>query len=399
MTKEKIQGDLPPDVAARLDNSRRGPFVFHTALTGRCDAWGWPGDLTVLLPQWAFFGNPRTMDEAFDMSQASGGYTMSYIAETFRSRWPNPSLYASWDFAPIWPMSIIWGPMDYYGVVLPCAYAYKRAQEPLHVLMQLKAKQYVKTPVAGINAFPKIYQPGETFEGPIFVVSDLDHAVGKHIVDVQIFDSHLDLLRESTIDVPGVDQGPSSRALGAYAWDIPKTMPNQIALICVSLRDAAGKLVSRSAYPIWISSERNKLIGDVATRRDHGPWLTDLKRAATRLGIVPVSKEAAFSQDDYLPGDQHCASVCVEIANIGSKPAFQTGVEITDADCRYLCDDNYVVLMPGETKRITFEIDRSTQLFYERVRNELIQPIGKELQFTARAWNAPAETTTIPVRR
>jgi len=270
VTKEKIASDLPPDVASRLDNSRRGPFVFHTALTGRTDAWGWPGDLTILLPQWDFFGNPRTMDEAFELSQVSGGCTTAYIAETFRSRWPHPSLYASWDFAPIWPMSIIWGPVDYYGAVLPCAYYYKRAQEPLHVLMQLKTKQYVKTPVAGINAFTKVYQPGEDFEGQVFVVSDLDHAVENHTVHVQLFDSKLALISEKTMDVTTIEKGPSSVSPGAFIWSIPKASPNQVALACVSLQDTAGKLVSRSAYPIWISSERSKLISDVPTRRDHG---------------------------------------------------------------------------------------------------------------------------------
>jgi beta-mannosidase len=399
VTQEKIAPFLPPDVAGRLDNSRRGAFVFHTALTGRCAAWGWPGDLTILLPQWVFFGEPRTMGEAFDLSQVSGGYTTAYIAETFRSRWPHPSLYASWDLAPIWPMSIIWGPVDYYGVVLPCGYYYKRAQEPLHVLMQLKTRHYVKTPVGGFNAFTKIYQPGDEFAGQVFVVSDLDHAVGKHTARMQVFDSNLHLLRESTIDVAGVEQGPSSRSLGAFTWSIPKSLPNQVALVCVSLRDAAGKLVSRSAYPVWISSERDKLISDVATRRDHGPWLTDLKKAATKLKLVPIDKQAVFSDADYLPsGDRHCARVCVEVTNTGSKLAFQTGVEITNADCRYICDDNYFVLMPGETRRITFEIDRNPQPFYECVRKELVEPVGSELEFTATAWNAPAEVASIPVR-
>ena len=400
VTKEKLEPYLPRDVASRLDNSRRGAFVFHTALTGRCEGWGWPGDLTILLPQWVFFGNPRTMDEAFELSQVCGGYTTAYTAETFRSRWPYPSLYASWDYAPIWPMAIIWGPMDYYGVVLPCAYYYKRALEPLHVLMQLKAKEYVKTPVLPLNAFPKIYEPGEKFEGPVFVVSDLDHAVGKHTAQAQLFDSNLDLMHESTMNVTGIEKGPSSLSLGTFTWDIPKSLPDQVALVCVSLRDAGGKLVSRSAYPIWISSERSKLIADVSTRRDHGPWLTDLQKAQTKLEIVSVNKEAAFSGTDYLPaGERHCAGVCVEVTNTGRKPAFDTGVEITNADCRYTCDDNYFVLMPGETKRITFDIDRSTQPFYECVKRDLVEPIGGELEFTVTAWNAPAEVVRIPVRQ
>ena len=397
-TKENLNSCLPQDVLSRLDNSRRGAFVFHTALTGRCDGWGWPGDLTVLLPQWAFYGNPRTMDEAFEISQVSGGYTTAYTAETFRSRWPYPSLYASWDYAPIWPMSIIWGPVDYYGAVLPCAYYYKRAQEPLHVLMQLKSKEYLKTPVVPLNAFPKIYQPGERFEGSVFVASDLDHPAGGHIAELQVFDSSLGLVHQGVMSVPVVGSGPTSLALGTFTWDIPSNLPDQPALVCASLRNVSGKLVSRSAYPIWITSNRGKLISDISVRRDSGPWLTQLRNAPTRLRITPLSASLSFSDGDYLPsGTQQCATVRLDVTNIGSKLAFHTGVEITNADCRYVCDDNYFVLMPGETKRVTVQIDRSIQPFYDYVKPELIEAVGSELRFRASAWNAPSETAVVAV--
>ena len=400
VTQEKLDQLLPQDVLARLDSSRRGSFVFHTALTGRLEGMGWPGDLTVLLPQWVFFGNPRTMDEAFEISQVCGGYTTAYIAETFRSRWPHPSLYASWDYAPIWPMSIIWGPVDYYGVVQPCAYYYKRAQEPLHALMQLDAREYVKMPVQPLNAFSKVYEPGEQFKGRVYVASDLDHPIGAHSAELQIFDSKLDLVHRGTMKMEGLESGPTSRLLGTFTWDIPPTMPNQVALVCVSLKNESGELVSRSVYPIWISSERSKLVSDVQARRDYGPWLTDLKKTPTRLRITPISKAASFSGSDYLPsGKEHCAAVILDISNIGDKPAFHAGVEITNADCRYVCDDNYFMLMPGETKRVTMEIDRSIQPFYEAVKPGLIQPVGNQMAFTASAWNAPPETVTIAVGR
>ena len=169
-------------------------------------------------------------------------------------------------------------------------------------------------------------------------------------------------------------------------------------MVCVSLKNAAGKLVSRSVYPIWISAERAQLVHDVATRRDHGPWLTELKQAPTKLRLRTISKKASFSGEDYLSaGTQQCAKVVVEVANIGHRPAFHTGIEITNADCRYLCDDNYFTLMPGETRQVKIEIDRSLEPFYDFIRPELIQPVGGELKLTASAWNAPAEACTVAV--
>jgi hypothetical protein len=398
VTKEGLERFLPPDVAARLDASKRGAFVFHTALTGRLEAMSWPGDLTVLMPQWVFFGNPRTMDEAFEISQVCGGYTTSYIMETYRSRWPHPSLYASWDYAPIWPMSIIWGPADYYGVVQPCAYYYKRAQEPLHVLMQLDAREYVKMPVQPLNAFTKLYEPGEEFKGRVYVVSDLDHPIGAHTAEVQVLDSKFELLEHGSMAMSSLESGPSTLLLGTFKWQIPASTPNQLALVCMSLKDESGKLVSRSVYPIWISTERVRLLTDVPTRRDHGPWLTDLKKSPTKLKITPITKRISYSGDDYLPlGKEHCASAVLEVTNIGDKPAFHTGIEITNADCRYTCDDNYFLLLPGETKRVKFEIDQSIEPFCEYVKRELIEPVGSKLEFTATAWNAHAETASVAV--
>ena len=397
VTKDELDTVLPPDALVGWDKSRRGPFVCHTALTGRLA--GWIGDLMLILPQCILFGPPRTMQEAFDVSQMCGGYTNAYTIETYRSRWPLPSLYASWDYAPIWPMSVIWGPVDYYGVLQPAAYYYMRAQAPLHVLMQLDPKEHMKVGQP-MDAFPKIFEPGGQFKGRVYVASDLDRPVSECTADVLILDSRFETLHTESMRVHSIEKGPSSVLLGSVAWDIPASLSNQTAIVCVSLKDKGGRLVSRSAYPIWISSERGKLVTDVPTRRDHGPWLTELKKSPTKLKITPVSAQASFSDKDYLPsGKQRCARVVLDVANIGDKPAFHTGVEITNADCRYIFDDNYFMLMPGETKRVTVEIDRSIQPFYEYVKKTLIQPLGNELEFTVTAWNAPSRAATIPVGR
>ncbi len=397
VTQDELDTVLPPDALVGWDNSRKGPFVSHTALTGRLA--GWIGDLMLILPQSILFGIPRTMQQAFDVTQMCGEYTNAYIIETFRSRWPTPSLYASWDYAPIWPMSVIWGPVDYYGVLQPSAYLYKRAQEPLHVLMQMDPVEHMKSGMM-MDAFPKVFEPGGDFKGRVYVVSDLDHSAGAHTVELQVFDQKLDLIRHSAMKLAGMERGPGSMLLGTFTWHIPASMSDQTALVCTSLRDGAGKLVSRSVYPIWISSQRARLLSDVATRRDDGPWLTEMQEAQTKLKITPVGERAVFSERDYLPGGRrHLARVTLDITNIGNRPAFHAGVEITNADCRYIFDDNYFTLMSGESRRITAEIDRSTEPFYDYVKPSLVQPVGKSIEVTARAWNAPAEVVSIPVAR
>jgi len=446
VTKDELDTILPADVLTGWDRTRKGPFVCHTALTGRLA--GWIGDLMLILPQSILFGIPRTMEEAFETTQMCGGYTNAYTIETYRSRWPHPSLYASWDYAPIWPMSVIWGPADYYGVLQPSAYLYKRAQEPLHVLMQMDPEELMKNP-QGFDVYPKVFQPGGQFKGRVYVVSDLDGPVGELTAEVNILDSRFESLHEVNMNLADMESGPATAFLGEVVWDIPVSIPNQTALVCVSLKDDAGTLLSRSVYPIWISSERAELVREWGPRRDHGPWLTELKKTRTKLRLTPISRQASFSgesdvkplvdgngqvtphprfarplpqgerhsefplpwrerdrvrgkslNEDYLPsGKNRCASVVLEVENIGEKPAFHTGMEIANADCRYLFDDNYFTLMPGETKQVTATIDRSIEPFYDYVREELIEPVGGELVFEARAWNAPAETATVAVRR
>ena len=165
------------------------------------------------------------MDQAFEISQVAGAYMFAYNAETFRSRWPLPSLYASWDFVPIWPMSLIWGPIDYYGTVLPCAYDYKRALEPLHVLMQMDPPEPVKVAVGESDAFPKVFAPGEPFKGRVYVVSDLDHPVGRHSAEVRILNAKFEPLHQDSLKMNRLDSGPSSLLLGMITWYNPSRHP------------------------------------------------------------------------------------------------------------------------------------------------------------------------------
>ena len=140
-TPDRLDLYLPAYLLEEWDNSRRGAFAFHGALTGRLGGWT---DLELVMGTWIYFGIPQNMDEAIEISQLHNGIMASYIMDAYRAHWPLPSLYVSWDYAPIWPMSTTWGPIDYYGGVQPCAYYYKRGQEPLHVLMQY-----------GSNSLPK----------------------------------------------------------------------------------------------------------------------------------------------------------------------------------------------------------------------------------------------------
>ena len=396
VTKDELDTVLPQDALAGWDNSRKGPFVCHTALTGRLE--GWIGDLMLILPQSILFGIPRTMQEAFETTQMCGAYTNAYTIETFRSRWPHPSLYASWDYAPIWPMSVIWGPVDYYGALQPSAYFYKRAQEPLHVLMQLDPEEHMKIP-QGFDAFPKVFGPGGRFKGRVYVVSDLDHSVLEQVAEVKILDSTFELLHAANMNLTSIATGPTTEFLGEVIWDIPASIPNQTALVCVSLKDDTDALVSRSVYPIWISSDRGELVRSWEPRREHGPWLTELKKTQTKLRLTPITERVSFSEEDYLPsGENRCAKVVLELENIGDKPAFHTGIEITNVVCRYLLDDNFSTLMPGEVQQVTVTIDRSIEPFYDYVKKDLLEPLGTEVVFQARAWNSPATTVALALQ-
>ncbi len=374
-TTEKLNLYLPSDVLQGWDNTQRGPFAFHTALTDRLP--GWVGDMELVIPTWLYFGVPRSMEDAIEFSQIHNGLMTSYIMEAYRAHWPLPSLYVSWDYAPIWPMSITWGPIDYYGGVQPCAYYYKRGQEPLHVLMQY-----------GANSYPRAYAPGQQFEGKVYVVSDLDSAISDYTVSVSVLNAQLQRVTQSQFTLSNLAAGPSTAQVGTFSWQIPAGMTAQPMLVALFLKNSAGEIASRSVYPIWVTPEASAMMADPSIRRDRGPWLTQLKSAQTQFLISRVSQSVDFTGDE--------ATAVLDITNIGTKPAFNTGLEIEGADCRYICDDNYFYLLPLETKRVTVQINKGLHPFYEGVKPELIHPVGASLRFTVNAWNAPPVSTNIP---
>jgi hypothetical protein len=373
-TTENLSPYLPADLLSNWDNSRRGPFAFHTALTDRLP--GWVGDMELVIANWLYFGVPRSMQDAIEISQLHNGFMTSYIMDAFRAHWPLPSLYASWDYAPIWPMSITWGPVDYYGGVQPCAYYYKRAQAPLHVLMQY-----------GSNSVPRAYAPGQQFQGKIYVVTDLATALSNHKVDVGIWNDEGQKIVQSQYLVASIPSGPASVWVTDYNWTIP-AMRAQPVLVVLTLKDNVGRQVSRSVYPLWITPEASAMMADHTIRRDRGPWLTQLKTAQTQLALTPVSTQATFEGEE--------AEVVLRIGNTGSRLAFNTGIEISNSDCRYICDDNYFCLLPGESRTVTVRINKQLHPFYERVQPALVRPVGADLQFVAKAWNAPSVTVSVP---
>ena len=151
------------------------------------------------------------------------------------------------------------------------------------------------------------------------------------------------------------------------------------------MKDAGGKLVSRSVY--WPRSLR--LLADEAVRRSfreapkqwpelpRGPWLKPAVAARrTSLGISLIEERPSA------PGR---SVVRLRVANAGELPAFPVKIDIEGGRRAFFATDNFFWLAPGESREISAEV------LWRDSRS------GRRWKASASAWNA--ETVTAALSR
>lgn len=102
--------------------------------------------------------------------------------------------------------------------------------------------------------------------------------------------------------------------------------------LCVELRDEAGTLLSRSHYCPRVGTPQVRMPYLV-----DGPWISDVKKAATTLEAVAVCGQE---------------EVTVTVRNTGALPAFQVYLHGPGMDHVLLYSDNCFWLEAGESKDI-----------------------------------------------
>ncbi|HJQ30774.1 MAG TPA: LamG-like jellyroll fold domain-containing protein [Pyrinomonadaceae bacterium] len=161
--------------------------------------------------------------------------------------------------------------------------------------------------------------------------------------------------RESTVSAPADDIARGFRV------ELPGGTTRGVAFIKLELKDESGRVLSENFY--W-----------------HAPQPSGY-RALNELPAADVSASALRY------AVKAGARVEAELTNRGASVALAVGVTLRDAanGARLLpayASDNYISLLPGETRRVSIETTAT--------------PAGRDLQVELKGWNV--RTTAVPVR-
>ncbi|HXN16805.1 MAG TPA: glycoside hydrolase family 2 TIM barrel-domain containing protein [Candidatus Binatus sp.] len=298
----------------------------------------------------SIYGAPSGLDDYETKAQA-----MAYDGERAMFEAYSRNKYTStgiiqWMLNNAWP-STIWHLYDYYQQPAGGYFGTKKACEPLHVLYS-----YDDNGVAVVNS------RYEKFSGL---------TVTAHVYDNSL---HETFSREAKADV---DADGVARVLTLPAEAFSPGSP--LYFVKLELQSNDGKTVSTNFY--WLSPKKNTYEWG---KTDYKYTPVSSYEDLTALQNLPKAKlEASGTSVSTADGPE----VHLTLKNPSDHLAFQVrfGVRRKGQDAEILpvfWDDNYIELMPGESREISAKYLRTTD-------------ISEPLEMTVAGWNI--ETITIPL--
>src|SRR5207248_5468410 len=259
------------------------------------------------------FGPPSSADEYTQLSQLMTYEGERAMFEAYRRNMYTSTGVIQWMLNNAWP-SIYWHLFDWYLRPGGGYFGAKKANEPVHVMYS-----YDDRTVAVVNgsrsAVPRV------------------HARARLVA----IDGTEKLARDTTLDLP------ADSSLRLFALPEPAGVTGAY-FADLRLTDARGRVLSRNLY--WLSTTPD-VLADTSTW-----YMTPVKSFAdfTALRTMPRAKvraTAAFSAGEAR----------VTLRNSSAGVAFFIRLQVADsADVEVLpvmWDENYVTLMPGETRTMT----------------------------------------------
>ena len=268
------------------------------------------------------YGKPAGLEDYLRKSQAMAYDGERAMFEAYARNKYTSTGVIQWMLNNPWP-STYWHLYDYFLYPAGGYFGTKKACEPLHVQYSYDDRSVV-------------------------VVSSLREAASGLTVSARVFDFGLKELfsRESKADVEA-DSAKQVLTLPPF----PAEPGAATYFVRLSLRDKSGKEISSNFY--WLPARLSTLAWDKTPDTAFTPIATfeDL----TALNSLPQVRLQAVAKFEKAEGSDR---VRVTIENPGRSLAFQVHVGVRKAHSEdeilpVLWDDNYVSLLPGESKVMT----------------------------------------------
>jgi hypothetical protein len=272
------------------------------------------------------FGESSSMDELITKGQLYQALGNEYDMEFCRSNKFRNSGFLVWQYNDIWPC-LSWSIVDWYGTPKPSYYFMKRASRPIHI-----SADYERY----------LWNAGETFKADIYLLNDTQNPLKECTFIAKLINSESEILTEKSGSAK--TGANSSTKMGGIEFKIPETMKGKTFFVSVELKDTSGEKISDALYPIAVSETGNL--------EDYNNIFAELnKMAKLSLKVEPVNSESIIENTGIGNGK-------LRISNTANNPAFFIRTRMVEESdmLRALYNDNYISLLPGETKTISVNL-------------------------------------------
>ncbi|HYW96329.1 MAG TPA: glycoside hydrolase family 2 protein, partial [Bacteroidales bacterium] len=272
------------------------------------------------------FGESPNMKELIMKSQLYQALANEFDLEFCRSNKFRNSGFLVWQYDDIWPC-LSWSIVDWYGTPKASYYFMKRGARPVHI-----SGDYERY----------LWKAGETFKGDIYLLNDEWEAVKKHSYKAKILDYKGNILAEKS--GPANMEANSSVKVDQIDYSIPDSFSGKMFFFSVELFDKSGRKISDAMYPIAVSNDGN---------------LENYKAIFAKMNEMP---EVGLNVESATPGikfdNSGNSTVHLKISNPGENLAYfvRTRMKEVPGSVRTEYSDNYISLLPGESKTITVKL-------------------------------------------
>lgn len=283
------------------------------------------------------YGQPVNLDNYLLKANVQAYEAMKGMFEAFRANRPNSTGIIQWMLNSAWP-SLYWQMYDYYMLPTSAYYASRKANAPVQVVYNY-----------GNN---KVYLVNET-------LAPIENVVLK--VQLADYRGQVILSDEKITQIADNKSDP--------IYDLPNFQG--VVFLSLSLLDQDRKTIVDNFY--WLTA-----------KQDEYDWNN------TEWYYTPIRTSADFKALNYLPPANVSVNTSVKehllevtITDNSSAPAFFINLALKDNNGRTLFpvfwNDNYISLLPGESRTLTCSIPDSLQ-------------VGGGLQLVVSGWNVKEQS-------
>ena len=304
------------------------------------------------------FGESSNIDEFIMKSQLYQALGNEFDMEFCRSNKFKNSGFLVWQYNDIWP-AVSWSIVDWYGTPKPSYYFMKRASSPIHISADFE--RY-------------LWKADETFKTDIFLLNDEQNV----IKDLNFIAKLIDCEGKVIVEKSGQAKcaANSSIKITGIEYIIPESLKGKTFFISVELKDNSGKKISDALYPMAVSETGNL--------EDYKNIFSEFnKMSKSSLKIEPTSPELILEKNGVANGN-------LRISNTAANIAFFIRIRMVEESdkLRTVYNDNYISLLPGETKSISVNVESKD-----------LKNLPAKVNFEVSGWNCPAQKIELKVSK